>query len=47
MIETKNKERQKLNNTMFLEDQFFKEFAELDDKIYSGHIIRFNTLLKF
>ena len=39
MIENRNEERQKLNNTMFLEDQFFKEFAELDDKIYSDHII--------
>lgn len=39
MIEAKNIERQELNSTMFNEDKFFKEFAELDNKIYSDHVI--------
>jgi len=39
MIEEKNKERQSLNNVMFSENQFFKEFAELDDKTYADNII--------
>jgi len=39
MIEEKNKERQTLNNIMFKEDQFFENFAELDNITYADNVI--------
>ncbi|PLX11791.1 MAG: cytochrome D ubiquinol oxidase subunit II [Marinilabiliales bacterium] len=39
MLESKNEERQELNQLMFNEDSFFNEFNLLDNKTYAENII--------